>query len=95
MTYIYIIGNRDSLQKIGYAINPAKRLKQLQTGNPEELFLHHKIEVPDDRARLIEQHIHREINYKRTKGEWFKLSPKEAIALLNFAAIRWVDDQML
>ena len=95
MLYIYAIGNKDSLQKIGYAADPAKRLKQLQTGNPEQLYLHHSIQVPDSRARLVEQHIHKELNYKRTKGEWFKLTPSEARQFLNYAAIRWVDDSLL
>lgn len=94
-TYIYVIGTQGNLQKIGYAADPAKRLAQLQTGNPEKLFLHYKIPVPDTRARLVEQRIHKEINYKRTMGEWFKLSPKEAIDLLDYAVIRWVDDQLL
>lgn len=94
-TYIYVIGTQGNLQKIGYAADPNKRLAQLQTGNPERLYLHHKIPVPDSRARLVEKHIHKEISYKRATGEWFKLTPKEAVDLLNYAVIRWVDDQLL
>lgn len=93
--YIYAIGNKSNLQKIGFAKNPSLRLKQLQTGNPEQLILHHYIEVPESRVRLLEKHLHKELNYKKVKGEWFKLTPEECISFLNFAAIRWIDDPLI
>lgn len=95
MTFIYAIGTKSDLQKIGYSDNPEKRLKQLQTGNPEQLYLHHTISIVSSRARLVEQFIHSQINYKRTKGEWFRMSPEEAKSILTFAEIRWAEDPLL
>jgi hypothetical protein len=93
--HIYSIGTKENLQKIGFAKDPSQRLRQLQTGNPEQLFLHHTIEVPANRVRILERHLHKELGYLRTKGEWFRLSPEQSVDFLNFAVIRWLDDPLL
>jgi len=64
--FIYAIGT-DTRQKIGFSKNPQARLKQLQTGNAEQLVLHYCIEVQDDRTRLLEKFLH---NYwlQKTQG---------------------------
>ena len=92
--YIYVIGT-ESIQKIGFSKNPQSRLKQLQTGNSEQLFLHHMIEVSDERTRLLERFLHKDLSYKKLKGEWFKLSKQEAIDYLTFAEITWLNDPLL
>lgn len=90
--YIYVIGTNERCQKIGYSNDVAKRLATLQTGNPSKLYIHHIEEVPDDRARLLEHKLHRELSHKRIKGEWFDLTPDEAKSFLVYAIIRWLDD---
>jgi hypothetical protein len=91
---IYIIGTNER-QKIGYSGDVNKRLKTLQTGNPETLTIHHTIEVPNERARLVENKIHKEYNHLRIKGEWFNMTPNKAKDVLDFALIRWADDPLL
>ena len=90
-SYIYAIGT-DTRQKIGFSKDPASRLKQLQTGNSEELQLHHAISVNCDDVSLLERHIHKDIGYKRVKGEWFDMSKQQAIDYLIFAEITWASD---
>jgi hypothetical protein len=93
--FIYIIGNNTNKQKIGFSNNVNKRLKTLQTGNPEQLYIHHYELVPDDRARLLEHKLHKELNHMRIKGEWFEMSPNDAKLMLQFMMIRWLDDLTL
>jgi Meiotically up-regulated gene 113 len=93
--YIYIIGNAIDKQKIGFTNDVVTRLKTLQTGNPDHLTIHHFEEVPASRVRLLERKIHKELNHKRIKGEWFNISPNEAKLSLQHAIIRWLDDPLL
>lgn len=94
--FVYVIGNATNRQKIGYTSDLKARLSMLQTGNPEPLRVHHAIEVPnEDRARRVERKIHSELSYKRVLGEWFNMTPDEAIDFLTYAEIRWVDDALI
>lgn len=95
MTYIYVIGPKEGFQKIGYSETPEKRLKSLQTGHPELLYIHHTIEVNKLKAKLIEKLIHRNINHKRTKGEWFNLTIDEAKSEIDFALITYSENPQL
>lgn len=92
--FIYVIGT-DTKQKIGISHNTKQRLQTLQTGNPENLVIHHTIEVPDNRARLMERMLHKDYSYLRLKGEWFSMKPELAKSILDFAYIAWVDDPLL
>jgi len=67
----------------------------LQTGNPENLMIHHSIPVPPERVRLLERMIHKEFSYMRLKGEWFNMSPQKAKNLLEFSIITWAEDPLL
>lgn len=93
--FLYIIGTEDRKQKIGFSKNVNKRLTELQTGNPDKLIIHHTEAVPEDRVRLLERKIHRELGYRRIQGEWFDLTAEEAKSFLIFALIRWLDDATL
>lgn len=97
--WIYVIGEENcTISKIGISKHPEKRLKQLQTGHPEELFIHFNIEVPDDRCRLYEQIIHKENSLKRIRGkksEWFNLDAKCAEDMVQFVLIRYGDEPYL
>lgn len=93
--FLYVIGTLDRKQKIGFSENVEKRLTELQTGNPEQLYIHHTEAVPKDRVRLLERKIHKELGHRRLKGEWFNLDASEAKNMLIFALIRWLDDPTL
>jgi len=88
---IYAIGT-DTKQKIGFSNKPESRLKQLQTGNPEALQLHYAIDVDKKHVNLLERYLHKDIGYKRIKGEWFSMTKKEVIDYLIFAEITWASD---
>jgi hypothetical protein len=53
--------------KIGKAINPAKRLKSLQTGNPNKLV----IVTTQVGGEELENELHRRFANSRISGEWF------------------------
>ena len=94
LMYIYAIGT-EHRQKIGFSKDPAARLRHLQTGNAEELHLHGSIEVPENRVKLLERFLHKDMSYKRIKGEWFNLTKAEVMEYLSFAEITWVHDPLL
>ena len=84
MKYLYLIGTKDNKQKIGISNDPEKRLKALQTGNPEPLFIHYTIELPDRKAFKVEKHLHREYSHYNIKNEWFELPMEDAIQLMTY-----------
>lgn len=92
MYYLYVIGNNTNRQKIGISKDVDKRLKNLQTGNPDKLTIHYKIECPTIKDTLkLEKKIHAELSYKRLSGEWFNMTVEEAVNYLEFARITWLD----
>lgn len=77
MGYIYLfesVSEYEKLYKIGYTKNKQtlkKRIKQLQTGNPN------KIKMVDFfksyHGRKVETTLHNIYSTRRLEGEWFKL----------------------
>ncbi len=57
--------------KIGISKNPQKRLKQLQTGNPNKLIIYHMFESED--YKLLERTMHNICKDLKIIGEWFEL----------------------
>ena len=94
-SYLYVIGNDTDRQKIGFSKDVEKRLKTLQTGNPDKLKIHYKIECPSNKTISLEKKIHTELSYKRLKGEWFDMTPQEAMNYLEFARITWLDSYLI
>lgn len=95
MAYVYVIGSTEKPYKIGITNNPARRLKNLQTGHPSKLKIYHIEHIPDDQVRLIEQTIHQTIKYKKTHGEWFDIELEDAIAEVKHARIRHLKDEVI
>jgi len=96
MSYIYVICEKDkSPVKIGFSVDPHKRLKQLQTGHPSILTLHHFEEVEDGSVKVLERIIHKENKHNRVSGEWFNLTPEEAIFEIKHAIMRYGDVENL
>lgn len=93
--YIYVIGPENGPQKIGITNNLKHRLRAIQTGNPDKLFVHHFEEIDASRVRLLERKIHLELVHKRLKGEWFNLTVEEAIDFVIYFKIRYEDDPLL
>lgn len=94
--FIYVIGPEVGPQKIGITNDLKKRLKAIQTGNPDQLYIHHFEEIDTrTKVRLLERKIHLELNYKKLKGEWFNLTKEEAVDYVTFFNIRYADDPLL
>ena len=75
--YVYIIqSGYESSYKIGHSKHPRKRLRQLQTGHPQKLFLVHSISCREHPARKIEKFLHSRLSFHRSRpgSEWFQLS---------------------
>ena len=89
--YMYIISNDKGYIKVGITNNPTKRLKQLQTGNPNKLSLLFTEEFESPRAHLlkIEKIVHKELQeYKNDSiGEWFKVDESDLENIKN--VIKW------
>jgi len=90
--YLYCIANSSGECKFGFSGEPLKRLRALQTGSSEELFLVESIAVPKDRVRELETLLHTEVGlYRRVKGEWFRIDAAEGAGLLTWFGIRYLD----
>ena len=67
--------------KVGWAVDPVQRMASFQTGSPVRLCLYYTMTVGTKaEARGLETLAHLVLDAKRAHGEWFKVSPQEAIA---------------
>lgn len=68
-THLYIVSCNNRL-KIGVTNNIDRRIKQLQTGNPDEILL----EFIEERHKptKAESFIHRHFRRNCVSGEWFE-----------------------
>lgn len=82
---VYVIASDGGMCKIGVAGDPKSRLNSLSTGHPYGLEVAETFVVEDGRARDIERKAHDILADKRLKGEWFSVSPLEAIAAVRTA----------
>lgn len=66
--YVYFITSGEAT-KVGWSLDPERRLRSLQTGNPEPLVLLAKIEG----TKKDERRIHKSLRRARLHGlEWFQ-----------------------
>ena len=94
MTFLYVICEQVETEtpvKIGFSVEPEKRVKQLQTGHSKPLVLFYKEAVLPDKVRALERIIHKTLARYKTSGEWFSLLPDEAVAEIRHAIIRYGD----
>lgn len=83
---VYIIQwSDDGPVKIGWSAYPAGRLQELQTANWAELHLRALIPAPC-KPLIIERKTHQIAANYRLRGEWFDLSPLEAVTAVMAAA---------
>lgn len=79
MPYVYLIGERNepNMFKIGSTRkkNIIERLKELQTGNPEELYIKDYFETK--KPFLLENMLHRHYSKENTFNEWFELDEEK------------------
>ena len=81
---IYVISTPDNqFCKIGYAVNPIKRLATFQTGFPYTL----KLVALFEGERSDEADWHADYANQRERGEWFRADP-ELLAFIEANCIR-------
>jgi len=86
---LYVLGLEDPAggsvppyYKIGITTDTvAKRIRQLQTGNPYRIVALHTFEI--EGAEIVEQNLHRVYAQNRRVLEWFELSDAELAAVLQ------------
>ncbi|PKR77830.1 hypothetical protein CEY16_07835 [Halalkalibacillus sediminis] len=79
-SYVYFIKESGMNRiKIGKAIDPEQRIKELSTGSAHNYEIVHLIK--SENPYKTENLFHKYFNEKRCKGEWFDLSEKE---------LRWI-----
>jgi hypothetical protein len=81
--YVYIIGADGHPVKIGIALEPEKRLKEIQTGFPHRLRIYVQVEAFGGLAPRVEREAHRMLTQHRLHGEWFDCSPELAEATVR------------
>lgn len=78
LSYIYIITDGSGACKIGSAVSPKNRMKELQTGSSAKLSIFDAISVSKERVLLCEFEAHRRLRGNSLIGEWFFISPHAA-----------------
>lgn len=68
---VYFVQDRRGYVKIGYAVDPTRRLAGLQTANSGNLSI---IRVVDG-GKPTERWLHRRFAHCRGRGEWFDFDP--------------------
>lgn len=83
--FVYLIHQADSdYVKIGIADDPPHRLRYLQTGNPQKLFIACLIACESrDVAIQVEHALHIVFADFRVTGEWFRLPTQKAIGRID------------
>lgn len=82
MGYVYLIGETENQGRYKIGSTRAKkvetRLKQLQTGNPEELYIKESFET--EHPFKLEKMLHNHFKSSQLTGEWFELSEDDTKA---------------
>lgn len=85
-TWLYVMAQRGGgwAIKIGIAMDPRARLRQVQTGSPLPLYLAHTVgPFTLANARELEATAHDVFGEFRMVGEWFRMTPDEGANILN------------
>ncbi|MCP5076829.1 MAG: GIY-YIG nuclease family protein [Psychromonas sp.] len=97
--YVYLIQSGTSRKapvKIGMSDNPEKRIKQLQTGNPEMLRLIMSIKCNSrEHAYNLESTLHTLMAKKSIINEWFFLDKRSVLSTLNRIAKMNISDNIV
>ena len=82
MKQVYLIKSEETGRyKIGVSKNPHKRVKQLQTGSNEKIFLINSFK--SNYPEKVEKTLHNQYLYLKTNGEWFDLSLEDELLFIK------------
>jgi hypothetical protein len=90
MSKLYCIANDQGLVKFGFSADPSARLRALQTGSADPLFLVETVDCGSRDVREMERVLHSEFHHLRVRGEWFRCSPEEGARYLRWFEIRYL-----
>lgn len=93
--YVYAVTDDGLRHKIGMAADIKHRISSLQTSHSQQLYLTDVLVVEKPRVRLVERFLHKDLGYRRLRGEWFGIDRASINDLFSFARIRWLDDDSL
>lgn len=82
---VYVVSDiQGNVSKIGRAHCPSSRLSRIQTGNPDELFLHRVFWVDGSASAASAERRAHELAapFGRLMGEWFCCRPHEAHTII-------------
>lgn len=79
--YIYWLGRELGTVKIGHTNNPDRRLREFanETGTPGHRASFAAVVWLDRRREEVELAVHRRLADKRRDGEWFAITPEQAL----------------
>ena len=90
--YLYCIANDQGSCKFGFSREPQRRLRALQTGCADPLFLIDTVRVVEGSEREMERTLHREIGaHRRIRGEWYALTADEGATVLAWFKIHYAE----
>jgi hypothetical protein len=91
--YIYLMGlEGGGPSKIGYAVVPAKRLKQLQALQEGKMIILGEWPAVGRLAFKIERYVHWQFRDRHFRGEWFHVSLSEVEAAVERAKAAPLED---
>ena len=96
--YVYVIAHNDGTQlrgpvKIGITSSLGARLAGIQTGNPKPLAVAHVFSFADrNHAVKIERQFHEDHYESRLSGEWFDITPFDALEGLCNVVVTGVEE---
>ena len=88
---IYVLGLKGNpdISKVGMTTGSVKaRVRSLQTGNPDEIYIHEVVTITNasvQDVKNIERFFHDQLKHHHIKGEWFAISPSAAVDLMEKA----------
>ena len=77
--YVYVLRSTTGAYKIGYATNPADRLKTFTVKLPFEV--EYELLIKTDDMRALEAELHERYTDKHINGEWFALTADDLAEL--------------
>lgn len=81
--YVYILESANGLYKIGRASNAERRIKNIWTQSPVDLWA--VCIIKTENRYELECQLHERFRSQRVKGEWFALTPEDVEYVKHFA----------
>lgn len=81
--FLYV-AEADGLTKIGITKDPQSRVRALVSASGKSVWLAKTFTFPSmQAARIVERQAHEHFSGRRSAGEWFKITPDEAVRHLK------------